>query len=58
MKVDQHKICRPTIDISTIFDDIDIFLYGSPREKYVSLDLPHFLKMPKEHKVALIGLKI
>lgn len=27
-------------------------------KKYVSLDLPHFLKMPKGHEMALIGLTI
>ena len=58
IKVDQHNICRPTICISTIFDVINIFPSRSPSEKYVSLDLPQALKMPKGHEVALIGLTI
>ena len=32
IKVDQHKICRPTIYVLTIFDDINIFPYRSPCE--------------------------
>ena len=56
IKVDQHKICCPTIYISTIFDDIIVFSCRSPCEKYVSLDLPYFLKMPKGQEVAPIGL--
>ena len=56
IKVDHRKICCPTIYISTIFDDIIVFSYKSPREKYVSLDLPYFLKMPKGQEVAPIGL--
>ena len=34
------------------------FPLGAPTKKYVSLDLPHFLKMLKGHKVTLIGLTI
>ena len=56
IKVDQHKICCPAIYISTIFDDIIVFSHRSPSEKYVSLDLPYFLKMPKGQEVAPIGL--
>ena len=34
------------------------FPIGAAGKKYVSLDLPRFLKMPKGRKVALIGLTI
>ena len=44
--------------ISTVFDDINIFPDGDPRENSAILHLPHFLKMPKGHEVALIGLTI
>ena len=30
VKVDQHKICNPTIYNMTTFDKIEIFAYGSP----------------------------
>ena len=43
---------------STIFNDIKIFPYRSPRKNSAILDLPHFRKLPKGHEVALIGFTI
>ena len=57
-KVEQHEICQPVVSNLTIFDKIKIFLYESPREKSIILNLTHFWKMPKEHEVALIGFAI